>query len=106
MYLVPMQENYHQIKETYCFWITLRHVSKDTKDSLKSLGYDVEELSAFTTKYLQPLDISVNRAFKSQITDEWENYSASLKKTDVTKAGNLWISKACDKISADVIANG
>ena len=42
------------------------HISKDIKDSIKSLGYDVEELPACTTKYLQPLDISVNRAFKSQ----------------------------------------
>ena len=92
------------------------HISKDIIDTIKKLNYDVEALPPNTTKYLQPLDISVNKPFKTYISDEWEAYAASLNEKDVTKAGNylapsrgvrmVWVSRAWLKINTEVIANG
>ena len=93
-----------------------RHISNDIRDALKKLNYDIETLPPNTTKYLQPLDLSVNRPFKVYVSDEWEAYSASLSEKDVTKSGNykapsrgvrmVWVSRAWLKINAKIVANG
>ena len=92
------------------------HISNDIRDALKKLNYDIETLPPNTTKYLQPLDLSVNRPFKVYVSDEWEAYSASLSEKDVTKSGSykapsrgvrmVWVSRAWLKINAKIVANG
>ena len=61
------------------------HFSPGIKKSIQTYNYDVETLPPNTTKYLQPLDLFVNRPFKSYVSDQWENYASSLTVKDVTK---------------------
>ena len=92
------------------------HISPEIKKAIQGYNYDVETLPANTTKYLQPLDLSVNRAFKSYISDQWENYASNLTDKDVTRTNKYqapsrgvkmtWISRAWSQVKAESVANG
>jgi len=92
------------------------HISSDIKKAIQSYKYDVETLPPNTTKYLQPLDLAVNRPFKMYMSDQWENYAANLTEKDVTKKNHflapsrgvkmLWVSRAWTEVKSESIANG
>ena len=63
------------------------YLSSELKSSINKLNYDIETLPAKTTKFLQPLDLGVNRPFKKYISEEWEEYAARLTQKDTTKSG-------------------
>lgn len=48
------------------------HVTDSVKAAIKSTNSTPAVIPGSTTKYLQPLDISVNRAFKVALHKEWE----------------------------------
>lgn len=68
-----------------------------------------------TTKYLQPLDISVNRASKAALREEWETWMTSGGKS-FTKTGRRrraslnqvcqWILNAWSRVKTSTITNG
>ena len=68
-----------------------------------------------TTKYLQPLDISVNRPFKVELRNEWEKWMTEGEKS-FTKTGKMrkatfaqvcnWIVAAWRRVKTSAIVNG
>jgi len=68
------------------------------------------------TKYLQPLDISVNKSFKSKIRNYWDEWMLDGNMISLTKGGNRrkptfskvceWIVNAWNEITLSTIQNG
>lgn len=92
------------------------HLSPELQQAIEKFNYEVETLPPNSTKHLQPLDISVNRAFKAHISHKWEDFAASLTDKDITKTGNYiglsretklkWVSWAWEQVHRDVVVNG
>lgn len=64
------------------------HVTESVKAAIKSRNSIAAVIPGGTTKYLQPLDISVNRAFKVALREEWETWMTSGEKS-FTKTGHM-----------------
>jgi transposase-like protein len=48
------------------------HIAQRTKDEFHKNGFDIAVIPGGCTKYLQPLDLTVNRSFKSTLKHEWQ----------------------------------
>jgi len=64
------------------------HITDSVKAAIKSTNSITAVIPGGTTKYLQPLDISVNRAFKVALRSEWETWMTSGEKS-FTKTGRM-----------------
>ena len=92
------------------------HIDPQLKAYAEELGFDFMPLPTNSTKYAQPMDLTVNFAFKKYASENWEDYSSKLTPKDVTKSGYYkpptremkmnWISAAWDKIDSKTVSNG
>lgn len=90
------------------------HITDDVKSIVKCHS-KLAVIPGGLTKKLQPLDLSVNKSFKSKLKDKWEECMSGEEHT-FTKSGNqrrasyaqtcLWIEEAWDDITTDCIKNG
>lgn len=81
----------------------------------KSIGAEVCVIPGGLTKILQPLDISVNKSFKSHIRACWENWMSEGIHT-FTKRGNMrrasyievaeWVDKAWSSVKVTTVQSG
>uniref|UniRef100_A0A3Q3DKQ0 M-phase phosphoprotein 8 n=1 Tax=Hippocampus comes TaxID=109280 RepID=A0A3Q3DKQ0_HIPCM len=91
------------------------HITDSVKAAIKSTNSIPAVIPGGTTKYLQPLDISVNRAFKVALRQEWETWltagEKSFTKTGHTRKASLtqvcqWILRAWSRVKTSTITNG
>ncbi|GFV51535.1 pogo transposable element with KRAB domain [Trichonephila clavipes] len=65
------------------------HIKGSVKaEAKKNIGAELSVIPGGLTKILQPLDISVNRSFKSHVRACWENWMSEGLRT-CTKGGNM-----------------
>ena len=91
------------------------HITDSVKEAIRKTNSVPAVIPGGTTKYLQPLVISVNRAFKVALRAEWETWMTSREKS-FTKTGRLrraslaqvcqWILTAWGKVKQSTIING
>ena len=91
------------------------HITEGSKEAVKATNSIMAVIPGGTTKYLQPLDISVNRPFKVHIREEWEKWMSEGEKS-FTKTGRMrkatfaqvstWVKTAWDKVKITTIVNG
>ncbi|CAI9731885.1 pogo transposable element with KRAB domain [Octopus vulgaris] len=91
------------------------HITDSVKATIKSANLIPAVIPGGTTKYLHPLDISVNQAFKVALHREWEDWMMSGKKS-FTKTGHMrrasftqvcqWILNAWSYVKTSTITNG
>uniref|UniRef100_A0A8C8E488 HTH CENPB-type domain-containing protein n=1 Tax=Oryzias sinensis TaxID=183150 RepID=A0A8C8E488_9TELE len=91
------------------------HITDSVKAAIKSTNSIPAVIPGGTTKYLQPLDISVNRAFKVALREEWETWMTAGEKS-FTKTGRMrrasltqvceWILSAWSRVKTSTITNG
>ena len=87
-------------------------------DGVKAIAKCYSKLAVIPgglTKKLQPLNLSVNKSFKSKLKDKWEEWMSGEDHT-FTKSGNQrrasysqtcrWIKETWDEITIDCIKNG
>lgn len=91
------------------------HITDSVKEAVRKTNSLLAVIPGGTTKYLQPLDISVNRAFKVALRTEWEAWMTSGDKS-FTKTGRMrratfaqvcqWVLIAWGKVKKSTIVNG
>ena len=91
------------------------HITQTIKRAVTSTNAINAIIPGGTTKYLQPLDISVNRPFKLKMRNEWEKWMTEGEKS-FTKTGRMrratfaevcqWILTAWGAIKKSTITNG
>lgn len=91
------------------------HKDENAKKWFKSNGTELAVIPGGLTSKLQPLDISVNRSFKSLVRSRWEDWMSSGEHT-FTAAGNQrrasyslicnWIVESWKEVPATAITNG
>uniref|UniRef100_A0A674N516 HTH CENPB-type domain-containing protein n=1 Tax=Takifugu rubripes TaxID=31033 RepID=A0A674N516_TAKRU len=81
------------------------HITDSVKAAIKRTNSIPAVIPGGTTKYLQPLDISVNRAFKVALRVEWEAWMTSGEKS-FTKTVCQWILTAWSRVKKSTITNG
>ena len=85
------------------------HLHPDVKALVSSLNFDFWVLPPNTTPFLQPLDISVNRAFKSnyhRLWDQWMEKKVGLNLKPSKDRIIEWTSAAWELISGGTVMNG
>ncbi|GFT91823.1 hypothetical protein TNCV_575921 [Trichonephila clavipes] len=64
------------------------HASENVKNALKSASAKIAIIPGGLTKKLQPLDVGINRSFKSKVRKLWEQWMSDGEK-NYTKTGKL-----------------
>lgn len=90
------------------------HLTDVAKKELKKYS-KIAVIPAGLTSELQPLDISVNKSFKSKLRNEWEKWMVN-GPHDTTKSGNQkrpsykiiceWIIRSWKQITPQIVKNG
>ena len=91
------------------------HVRDDIKEILKHVNTMPVIIPCGTTKFLQPLDIAVNRSFKSRMRQHWEAWMTNGKHS-FTETGKMrratlndvcnWILDAWNAVPTSCILSG
>ena len=91
------------------------HITDPVKAAIKRTNSIPAVIPGGTTKYLQPLDISVNRAFKVLLRTHWEAWMTDGEKS-FTKTGRMrratfaqvceWVLAAWNGVKTTTITNG
>ena len=113
-YIDKVVEPYSQMIGKKLLLIWDQHESHKTplvKNYLRSLGHKFLYVPARGTDYLQPLDVSINKPFKSHMRDNWDEWFENAE--EVTRGGNLkrasygevvnWVHYASKSISSEII---
>ena len=92
------------------------HLSPEIEKEIRDLRFDILKFPADTTKYLQPMDLSVNRSLKNYYSQKWEDYITSRTEKHLTKFGNIqaprredlvnWIAWSWENVSETTVSNG
>ena len=86
------------------------HLQDEVTKLIAKCNFDVKVLPPYTTPHLQPLDIAVNRVFKSQYSQRWEQWISKRAAEDRTRPSKdrviEWVSKAWEGVSEENILNG
>lgn len=90
------------------------HINDKVKSVCKSAKAELAIIPGGLTKILQPLDVGVNKSFKSKVRNLWEKWMAEGHHS-YTKSGKMrrasyakiceWIKEAWDEISENTIKN-
>ncbi|KAK6009514.1 hypothetical protein OSTOST_25549 [Ostertagia ostertagi] len=93
----------------------LSHRTEATKQCLQQY-FRMIMIPGGLTKLLQPLDISVNNSFKSNLRRCWEDWMIEEERHNYTKSGKrqrpsyeeicAWIATSWDHVTSDCILNG
>lgn len=91
------------------------HLMDSVKIEAKKVFASLAIIPGGLTKILQPLDLTINKSFKSQVRLHWENWMAADQHL-YTKGGNMkkasyeevakWVSEAWKTVSPDVVKSG
>ena len=90
------------------------HITEGVKQAIKSTNAILAVIPGGTTKLIQPLDIGINRSFKANLCQLWEQWMTEGEHS-FTKTGRLrratltevcsWIMQAWDRVPVRVIIN-
>ncbi|GFX40319.1 pogo transposable element with KRAB domain [Trichonephila clavipes] len=90
------------------------HVSENVRNALKSASAKIAIIPGGLTKKLQPLDVGINRTFKSKVRKLWEQWMSDGEK-NYTKTGKLkrasyenvsrWVLKAWNDVAETTVRN-
>ncbi|GFV35830.1 pogo transposable element with KRAB domain [Trichonephila clavipes] len=90
------------------------HASENVKNALKSASAKIAIIPGGLTKKLQPLDVGINRSFKSKVRKLWEQWMSDGEK-NYTKTGKLkrasyenvprWVLKAWNDVAETTVKN-
>jgi hypothetical protein len=82
------------------------HIAQRVKDELHKNGFDIAVIPGGCTKYLQPLDLTVNRSFKCKLKRNWKppDPSEKLRERLLRLINDVKI--AANSISSDCVRNG
>ena len=91
------------------------HLTETTKAAIKEHS-KVAVIPAGLTKFSQPLDISVNKSFKSHLKQHWEDWISNSDNHSYTNSGRTrrvsyteickWILESFEAVSTECIKNG
>jgi hypothetical protein len=67
------------------------HLTEEVKAAVQK-HTELAVIPGGLTKYLQPLDISVNKAFKTKMREYWDKWMIDENMVSLTKGGNQYLS--------------
>jgi hypothetical protein len=89
------------------------HISESTKTALRTYNSTVAVVPGGCTKYIQPADVSWNKAFKAKMTEYYGQWMAGDQDKELTRGGNLkapskllmlkWIREAWNSLDKEII---
>ena len=91
------------------------HITDSVKEEIQ-ISSKVAVIPGGLTKFLQPLDISVNKLLKENLKKYWEEWTPNIDAVEYTKGGRrkkpnyelvaTWVLESFNAISAEAVANG
>ena len=91
------------------------HLHENSRNELKKSS-KVAVIPGGCTRFVQPLDISVNKSFKDHLQTHWKAWYAEETQAEYTKSGRRkrphlevvseWVRKSFEDVSIDCIKNG